>query len=418
MKIVVVGGSSPSTPVLFRSLGARSGFPPLEVCLVGRSQEHLASVLRAARTIATEAPVVLQSCSFAPYELASALRGAELVLVQVRFGGYEGRHFDETFPLQYGLCGDEGLGPGGLSAAWRAWPAMHALLATVASVCPNAAVLMLSSPVAILVGAARRVFPALCTFGICELPWTTLKEISALLKAEPTGIDFDYLGVNHLGWFYRMEFQGRDLLLEYISQGFYDKKWPSSQLVASCGGIPTKYLRLHYDQQRVLKEQLECRVSRAEILKKISLESYRVFQSEGKQAILKALERRPAPWYDDAVVPFLLSLAGVAIAAPCFLTGPGALSESGLGSEDVLEVPTWVRPGKFLPKSCREPGPSHILETLRTFVAYERRATCAIVHQDARQMQNALEVHPWVSNSQLAAAITAVITAQPQVEAN
>lgn len=418
MKVVVLGGSSPSTPVLFRRLGARSKMPHLEFCLVGRSHGHLVSVLRAVRTLVGKAPILLQSSSFAPAEIVSALRGADLVLVQVRFGGYEGRNFDETFPLRYGLCGDESLGPGGLSAAWRAWPAMHNLLTTVASVCPDATILMLSSPVGIFVGAARHMFPALRIYGICELPWTTLQDVSALLNADPTGIDFDYLGVNHVGWFYRMEFEGRDLLLEYESQDSSGERWPSSQLVASCRGFPTKYLRLHYNQQQVLQEQRERRVSRAEILKEISLESYRVFRSGGEHAILTTLERRPAPWYDHAVVPFLLSLAGVPSTIPYFLTGPGWLTDAAFDSQDLLEFPICINLGKFRPKSCRKPPPSHILDTVKAFVAYERKAARAVVEQDGRQMQNALEIHPWIDKPELAAALTAQITAQPQVGPN
>jgi 6-phospho-beta-glucosidase len=418
VKITVLGGSSPSTPALFRFLGTQSKMPRMEFCLVGRSREHLSSVLRAARTVAAEAPISLQSCSFARAELASALCGADVVLVQVRFGGYQGRNFDETFPLRYGLCGDEGLGPGGLSAAWRAWPAMRNLLTTVASVCPDAIILMLSSPVGVLVGAARHMFPFMRIYGICELPWTTLQEVSSSLNADPTGTDFDYLGVNHIGWFYRMEYEGRDLLLEYNNQGSSDETWPSSQLVSSCGGFPTKYLRLHYDQQQVLEEQRHRRVSRADVLQEVSLESYRVYWSGEKHAILAALERRPAPWYDHAVAPFLLSLAGVPSAIPCFLTGPGWLTDADFDFEDLLEVPICVNLGQFSPKSCRKPPPPHILDTVKAFLAYERKATCAVVEQDGRQIQNALNIHPWIGKPELAAALTAQITAQPQVEAN
>ena len=215
-----------------------------------------------------------------------------------------------------------------------------------------------------------------------------------------------------------MEFEGRDLLLEYESQDSSGERWPSSQLVASCRGFPTKYLRLHYNQQQVLQEQRERRVSRAEILKEISLESYRVFRSGGEHAILTTLERRPAPWYDHAVVPFLLSLAGVPSTIPYFLTGPGWLTDAAFDSQDLLEFPICINLGKFRPKSCRKPPPSHILDTVKAFVAYERKAARAVVEQDGRQMQNALEIHPWIDKPELAAALTAQITAQPQVGPN
>lgn len=43
--------------------------------------------------------------------------GAEYALNQVRAGDYQGRAFDETFPHEFGLPGEETFGPGGLSMA-------------------------------------------------------------------------------------------------------------------------------------------------------------------------------------------------------------------------------------------------------------------------------------------------------------
>src|SRR5437588_468682 len=48
MKIVVVGGSSPSTPALFESLAAVPDLPPLEVVLLGRSAEATGAGARVA----------------------------------------------------------------------------------------------------------------------------------------------------------------------------------------------------------------------------------------------------------------------------------------------------------------------------------------------------------------------------------
>jgi len=418
MKIVLLGGSSASTPELFRCLAACASVPPLQFCLVGRSREHLAPVIRAARILSAEVPIMLQAASFEHSELGSALCEADLVLIQIRSGGYEGRHIDETFPLQYGLCGDEGLGPGGLSAAWRAWPAMHEIISTVASVCPRAAVFMLSSPVTLFVRAARRLYPALETFGICELPWTTLRDLATLLDAEATAIDFDYIGVNHLGWFSRLQYESRDLLEEYAARPCSAAKWPSPELVGSCRAFPTKYLRLHYDRQKVLQEQRGLAISRAQSLAGISLESYRAFQSGNKRAILAALAARPAPWYRHAVVPLLLAHSRSATPIPLFLTSPNGANETAFPREDVLEIPTYVSAVRFLPRPCRQPPPRQVLQTMNSFVAYERTATEALIQQCPERLRDALEMHPWVGSSGLAAALAADITARPQVEAH
>ncbi len=414
MKVVVLGGGSASTPALFRCLAGCGTLPPLEVWLVGRCEEHLNAVQRASRILLGEAPMVIRCSSFAPHQLAMALSEADLVLVQVRFGGYEGRHFDETFPLQFGICGDEGLGPGGLSAAWRAWPAMRNLLAEVDSICPNALVLMLSSPLGILVGAARKTFPNLRTFGICELPWTTLRNLAKLLDVDVADVEFDYVGLNHLGWFYRIELRTRDLLAEYRNHARSGSTWPSSELVAACGGLPTKYLRLHYDRERVLVEQQERQTSRAQHLKNISLESYRTFHSESKTAIMAALERRPTPWYEYAVAPFLISWAGASHRIPLFITGFDQ-SVCAFGDDILQEVPVRIGGGRMQVKPYRKPTPTSLVEILRSFAAYERQAICAVLSEDLDRLHQALAIHPWVSTPQIAAGLAKQITGQARV---
>ena len=418
MKVVLLGGSSASTPELFRCLAACSPVPPLQLCLVGRSREHLNPVMRAAGILSAGVPIMLQAASFERSELDAALCGADLVLIQIRCGGYQGRHIDETFPLQYGLCGDEGLGPGGLSAAWRAWPAMHEIISTIASVCPQATVVVLSSPVTLFVRAARRLHPALETFGICELPWTTLQDLAGLLDAEATAIDFDYIGVNHLGWFSRLEYESRDLLEEYAARPDCAAKWPSAELVSSCRAFPTKYLRLHYDRGKVLEEQRRLAISRAQSLARISLDAYRSFQSGNRSEILAALAHRPAPWYRHAVVPLLVAHSRRDTPIPLFLTSPNDANETAFPREDVLEIPTYVSAVSLCPKPCREPPPSQVLQTMNSFVAYERTATEALIQQSPERLRDALEMHPWVGRPELAAVLAADITARTQVSAN
>src|ERR1051325_9460498 len=149
MKVVTLGGSAQSTPALFAYLSGVKDLPPIHISLLGRNKTNLASVVRAAKLLINATPIGVDYSGIQPRELDAALDGADVVLLQVRVGGYAGRDFDETFPLKYGVCGDEGLGPGGLSAGWRAWPEIRLLLNRISAVAPNALVVILSSPVGI-----------------------------------------------------------------------------------------------------------------------------------------------------------------------------------------------------------------------------------------------------------------------------
>ena len=161
----------------------------------------------------------------------------------------------KLFRVKFGLCGDEGLGVGGLSAAWRVWPPMRTLLGLIRDNCGAAKILMLSSPVSILVRAASVIFPELCVLGVCELPWTTLKQICELLRIVADAISFDYAGINHVGWFYGIHLGSRDLLLEYCNVLGHEQGFPTAERIQKSSGVPLKYLRLHYDAAEVLKEQ-------------------------------------------------------------------------------------------------------------------------------------------------------------------
>ena len=409
MKVVILGGSSASTPALFRCLAEADVLPALEIWLVGRSSEHLRVVLRACRTLlGGQTPVVVHSSSFAAEELPAALAGADVVLVQVRFGGHDGRHFDERFPLAYEICGDEGLGPGGLSAAWRGWPQMRRLLGQTASICPKALVLMLSSPLGIFVGAAQREFPTLPIVGLCELPWTTLRELAASREVETRTVEFDYIGLNHLGWFCRIESGARDLLREYLTSSNCDAWW-QAELMAAGGGLPTKYLRLHYCPEQVVAEQKQQRISRARALEAIAETCYQVFNCGDKETIVQALSLRPTPWYEHSVVPLLLSLAGAGNRIPFFVTGCVGLQH---GCSGMWETPAYIDRGRFHVAASRTSPPDAIIQVLRSFAIYENQAISAVTSQDVVELDQALNLHPWVPTQEIAAGLGRQITSQ------
>src|SRR5690348_18141692 len=172
MKIVIFGGTAHSTPVLWSYLTNETPLHGIDMLLAARDANRGEACIRACKLLAEEgqnrisAAVITGACGW------EALEGADVVLIQIRNGGYKGRSFDEQFPLQYGIPGDEGLGPGGLSAGVRNWPVVRDALKQVSLFAPAAFVLILSSPVGLLVRAAKQEFPSIRLAGICELPWT------------------------------------------------------------------------------------------------------------------------------------------------------------------------------------------------------------------------------------------------------
>ena len=212
-----------------------------------------------------------------------------------------GRAYDETFPLRYGVCGDEGLGPGGLAAAWRAWPEIEPILSQVYRAAPEALLVIMSAPLGILVTAAARRYSHQRVVGICELPWTTLKNVCDSLGENPEQTCFDYCGVNHLGWFHHIRANNRDLISEYASARQLNDEFPSGKLIAECSGVPLKYLKLHYQSEEVIRQQKSANLPRAKTLDELSRAAYPVFRFGTRAEISATLGRRAAPWYSQAV---------------------------------------------------------------------------------------------------------------------
>ncbi|MFI5389599.1 MAG: hypothetical protein ACHQY2_07735, partial [Candidatus Eremiobacterales bacterium] len=319
---------------------------------------------------------------------------------------------DETFPLGFGIPGDEGIGPGGLSAAWRSWPTLRDLLASVNETCPRAVVLIMTSPVSLLVRCARTAFPELRVVGICELPWTTLKDVCETVGVDSTAVSFTYAGVNHLGWFGGIACGALDVVDAYKNHRAH-AAFPSGQLIESCQGIPLKYLRLHYDRGDVVLEQKARPVSRGDELQQLQAYAYDVFETGDREGIRQALDARPTPWYEEAVGPLLAAMAtSSSSTVPFFLSVSCRGALAGFGDDDILEIAHRFRGDDFerIDRSCEVPAKARV--DLERFVRYERAASRAVAARDGDALAGALEDHPWIDSPAIASAIAATITGQ------
>lgn len=390
MKVAIVGGSAASTPSLFLTPEFLALAGAIEVTLIGRTQTHLRSVRRAIE-ILTDGAISAQCTT----EM-TGLDGADLVLLQARYGGYSGRARDELFPLRHDLCGDEGLGPGGLAAAWRSWPHLSDVLENVAHRCSGAKVLLMTAPLSLLVRCARAKFGDLDIVGICELPWVTLKTVCDSLKVNVDDVRFSYAGINHLGWFDRLRAGSEDLIRRYAWTR-RSAAFPSADLIDTQGAIPLKYLRLHYEPAEVLRRQ-RAEPPRAVDLQSIADRAMQCFSFGGREEIVAALAARPTPWYEHAVAPMVAATAGRATSTVFFLSAPNAGYLSFLAPGDTVEQPFVIQNGvRRRLARCGE-FPHGLSLTLERFVEYERAATQALLRNQRTACASVLAKHPWVRN--------------------
>jgi alpha-galactosidase len=141
-----------------------------------------------------------------------ALRGADYVVVMIQVGGVDAFQVDYEIPMKYGVdqCIGDTLGPGGVFRAARHIWALMEIAEDMRELCPNALLLNYANPMAICCWALGTV-PGLQFVGLCHGVQTTMDLIASYTGKPKEEIDFISAGINHMGWFIRLEHKGQDL---------------------------------------------------------------------------------------------------------------------------------------------------------------------------------------------------------------
>lgn len=391
MRVVVVGAGSQSTPHLAVTPELRSA-GNVDLTLVGRDDGKTRAI---ARAIGLLNPACRVETANLDDDLTQPFATADAIIVQPRYGGFSARLGDETFPHRYGLPGDEGLGLGGLANAWRSWPQLARLLERISAVSPRANIVFMTAPLGILTRCALVKYPSLRWYAVCELPFVTIEDACASVGTRWQTASFDYAGINHLGWFDRLECAGRDILP--ILAETRVSSFPRATTISELRALPLKYLELHYSMKEAVERQ-RTSVPRSDVLRESAKRAIAAYATEDRDGVWRALLARSAPWYRDAVAPLLAHLGGAPTEVPLFLTVRNDGYLPALEDTDVVEIPHVVESGALKRVPRKQPLRQALLETLEGFVRYERLAAEAVLHRDDTGIERAIAAHPWVAS--------------------
>lgn len=157
-------------------------------------------------------------------DLASALRGADIVVISILPGDFEAMAADIAIPAGFGIVQSVGdtVGPGGFVRALRAIPMMAEIAAAIGEHAPEAFVCNLTNPMPVLTGTLYKVFPGIRAWGECH-EVTKLREIAAWLgnRDQPGAgythrdVQVNVLGINHFTFVDAISLGGRDLIPAY-----------------------------------------------------------------------------------------------------------------------------------------------------------------------------------------------------------
>jgi 6-phospho-beta-glucosidase len=387
--IITIIGGGVFSPRLCEALAATVDSAEVELRLSARRADRLAILARHSgrRVAATRPNWTVQ----AEPTVEAALQGASIVVLLVRVGGLEARAWDEEFPRRVGLVGDEGLGPGGIANAWRTLPELASIARAIRRVAPKARVMNLMAPL----GITTRFLldQGLDAVGLCDLPLLTLESWLVRAGDAVTRASWHYGGLNHLGWFWQVSSNGRDLL-RLLAEAPPQSDRASAidkPTLQRYGAAPLRYFYDVFDSDAARRLSLTRSPNRAKHLMELSEKLIRRFAASPGIEIPEA-DTRPTPWLDRVVAP----------AAAAFLGGPPyhgfANLRNGrkipeLPSELVVEVAATFTANGVAPVPPG-PLPIEVARFLRRAAEAEQLAYLAAVQRDSNLLEQAIRALP------------------------
>ncbi|SFT41614.1 6-phospho-beta-glucosidase [Arthrobacter sp. ov118] len=453
MRLTIVGGGGFRVPLIYRALAA-GPFAGLvrELVLYDVDAGRLAAIEAVLASLALQDPPGPGPRVRAVSALSEALEGADMVFAAIRPGGTAGRIADERIALDLGLLGQETTGAGGISYALRSIPPMLALAADMRSRCPGAWLLNFTNPAGIVTEALVPVLGQR-VIGICDSAGGLVHRAAraagaALPEGRLDGVG--YYGLNHLGWLYRLQSEGRDALPELLADPaalaeFEEGRLFPPALLAGLGCLPNEYLFYYYETERALAGMRGAGLTRGESIARQQAELYPRLAAAGPQAFALweaarrsreegyLAEARGAGEHRDET-----DLAGggyerVALAAMRALSGGGpadlilntvntlpgpdgnadgnttgspAPAIPGLPADAVVEIPCRVTTDGAVPLPQDPPGPAQ-LGLMRRVKDVERLVVEAVTTGSRDAALAAFARHPLVDSEVLAGKLLA-----------
>ncbi|AWB96023.1 6-phospho-beta-glucosidase [Agromyces badenianii] len=410
MKLTIVGGGSTYTPELIDGFARlRDTLPLEEIRLVDPDENRLALVAGMSQRMLEHAghPAKVIGTT----DLVAGVTDADAVLIQLRVGGQDARHADETWPHEVGCIGQETTGPGGLAKALRTVPVVLRIADVVrAHAKPDAWIVDFTNPVGIVTRALLEAGHR--AVGLCNVAIGFQRRFASLFDVDHDRVSLGHVGLNHLTWERSVVIDGADRLpglLQHRLGYLAEEVHLAPELIAQLGVVPSYYLRYYYAHDEVLREQLH-EPTRAEAVRAIERELLELYADPTQNEKPAALEGRGGAFYSEAAIELLAAMRdGQSRARVVNLRNDGVLPF--LPDDHVIEVPAAFRDGGFVAEPVA-PLPDDIRGLIAGVAGYERLALDAAVHGGRDRVLRAMRAHPLVLQHDRAEQLTDLLLAE------
>lgn len=403
VKLAVIGGGSTYTPELADGL-ARLAPGVTEVVLVDPDAERLAAVgpvsFRIMRGYGHQARLRWTA------DPLDGIDGAAAVLIQLRIGGQQTRHRDETWPPREFCCvGQETTGAGGLAKALRTIPTVLEI-AEIARrrALPGAAIIDFTNPVGMvtraLLDAGHR------AVGLCNVAIGLQRYFASLLGVDPGAVTLDHVGLNHLSWERAAYVSGTDRLPDLIArhgEEIADHVGSPLSVLENHGLVPSYYLRYYYFHDEVVENQRRSGSTRAMAVAEIERELLKMYADPDLDTKPELLSKRGGAFYSEAAVALLSSLVGDTKDVQV-VNARNNGTFGFLDDDAVIEVPAVIGASGPAPVAT-SPLPPLARGLVAHMSAYEELAVDAALRGGRNRVAAALLAHPLIGQYPLAEAM-------------
>ncbi|SFR15176.1 6-phospho-beta-glucosidase [Lentzea waywayandensis] len=411
MKLTVVGGGSTYTPELIDGIaGRRTSLAVDEIVLVDPDEHRLSLIGPFSQRLLEHAghPAKVRTTT----SLEEGIEGASAVLLQLRVGGQKARASDETFPLTCGCVGQETTGAGGLAKALRTVPVVLDIAEKVRRIAgPDTWIVNFTNPVGIVTRALLQ--EGHKAIGLCNVAITFQRWTSALLGVDPSTVELEHVGLNHLTWERGVYVDGVDRLPELLAdhvEGLAEHIGIDGELMRRLNMVPSYYLNYFYNHDAVVKKQLTS-PPRAEVVAAVEKELLDIYGDPSVVTKPEQLSQRGGAYYSEAAVQLVHALTGGAGAEKHVVNVQNNGSLPFLPDDAVIEVSSTVdsNGGRALPVRPVEPSISGLISHV---TAYEYLALEAAKHGGRDRVANALLAHPLIGQHAIADQLADELIAQ------
>lgn len=406
MKFVIIGGGSSYTPELFDGIIKRIETIPIqEIVLVDVAEgwKKTGIILELGKRMFEKASVSVELTM--TQNRRQALEGARFVINQIRVGRLEARILDEKIPLRYGLVGQETTGAGGFAKALRTVPVALEIAEDISRICPEAWLINFANPAGIVTEALHR-HADIKSIGLCNVPINMERQIASAIGAEPSELNCEFVGLNHLSWIKEVWQNGRPILKELLKEGIGDGQVVSNipsmenggDLTRALGIIPSPYLSYYYDESAMVEEEQtaveEGKGTRGEQVRAIEEDLFNLYADPCLETKPPQLEQRGGALYSFVALSLVESLLDPQGRAHVVnLVNRGAIPE--LPYHSVIETNAMVNASGAKPLVAGA-LPLAIRGLVQQVKAYEELTIEAAVNGSREKALLALLTHPLV----------------------